>query len=112
MKTARPSAAVIEDSAALIWVRHTVEPMAADWDAAAPADKADHLATAAAWLAGAEPLLARFGGDLLDRMGFAVPSISMALLPSAARAINPARHARAARCAWLRTAPRSARPRV
>ncbi|HZU91752.1 MAG TPA: hypothetical protein VE993_21045, partial [Stellaceae bacterium] len=55
---------IIAEHAALIRVRHTLEPMAADWQAADAAAKPGHLATSAALLAGAEQLLSRLGEDL------------------------------------------------
>jgi tetratricopeptide (TPR) repeat protein len=55
---------IIDENAALIRVRHTIEPMAADWDAAGAGAKAGYLAISPALLAGAEQLSARFGEDL------------------------------------------------
>ena len=56
--------AIIKENAALIRVRHTLDPMVAEW-ARAPAErKADFLATSPALIAGAAQLDERFGDDL------------------------------------------------
>jgi tetratricopeptide (TPR) repeat protein len=55
---------IIAEQAALIRVRHTLEPMAADWHATEAAAKPGHLVTSAVLLAGAEQLRSRLGEDL------------------------------------------------
>ena len=77
LRTLPEAVRIIGESAALIRVRHTLEPIAADWAAATVAAKPSHLATSAALLAGAERLLARFGDDLPPAMAeFIVASLA------------------------------------
>ncbi len=59
---------ILKENAALIRVRHTLEPMVKDWVTAPPAGKADHLVTAPALLAGAAQLTERLGDDLPANM--------------------------------------------
>jgi tetratricopeptide (TPR) repeat protein/energy-coupling factor transporter ATP-binding protein EcfA2 len=56
--------AVIKENAALIRVRATLEPMAAEWSRAAPATRGDFLATSPALIVGAAQLVERFGPEL------------------------------------------------
>jgi hypothetical protein len=68
---------IIADNAALIRVRHTLEPIAADWETATATAKPGYLATSAALVAGAETLAARFGEDLTPEMrGFIGASLT------------------------------------
>jgi tetratricopeptide (TPR) repeat protein/energy-coupling factor transporter ATP-binding protein EcfA2 len=60
--------AIIKENAALIRVRHTLEPMVAEWRQAPAAMKADFLATSPALIAGAAQLSERFGAELPDDM--------------------------------------------
>jgi tetratricopeptide (TPR) repeat protein/energy-coupling factor transporter ATP-binding protein EcfA2 len=60
--------AVIKENAALIRVRHTLEPMVAEWSHAELTSKADHLATSPALIAGAAQLVERFGDELSEEM--------------------------------------------
>jgi tetratricopeptide (TPR) repeat protein len=55
---------IIAENAALIRVRHTLEPMVGDWASASNDAKRGHLLSSAALLAGAERLAARFTDDL------------------------------------------------
>ncbi len=71
----------LKENAALIRVRHTLEPMVKEWVNAPPAHKADHLATAPALLAGAAQLAERLGEDLPPNM----PAFIAELLKADAR---------------------------
>jgi tetratricopeptide (TPR) repeat protein len=55
---------IIAENAALIRVRHTLEPMVAEWTRADDVAKPDHLVTSPALLAGAAQLAHRFEDDL------------------------------------------------
>ncbi len=55
---------IIKENAALIRVRHTLDPMVAEWSRAADGRKPDFLATSPALIAGAAQLDERFGDDL------------------------------------------------
>lgn len=71
--------AVIKDNAALIRVRNTLEPMAAEWLQAAADRKGDFLATSPALVAGAAQLEERFGDDLPgDLRAFIAESLAAA----------------------------------
>lgn len=60
---------IIKENAALIRVRHTLEPMVAEWSSATDdIAKRGHLVTSSALLAGAEQLTNRFGDDLAAPM--------------------------------------------
>lgn len=59
---------IVDENAALIHVRHTLEPMAADWAGADAGGKPGYLVSSAALLGGAEQLMARFGDDLPSQM--------------------------------------------
>ena len=60
-----PQAAdIITQNAALIRVRHTLEPMVAEWSRATGNARRDHLVTSPALLAGSSQLLEQFGEDL------------------------------------------------
>jgi tetratricopeptide (TPR) repeat protein/energy-coupling factor transporter ATP-binding protein EcfA2 len=56
--------AIIKENAALIRVRNTLAPMAAEWSQAAADRKPDFLATSPALIAGAAQLDERFGAEL------------------------------------------------
>lgn len=56
--------AIIKENAALIRVRHTLEPMVAEWSHAPATAKADFLATSPALIAGAAQLSEHFGEEL------------------------------------------------
>jgi tetratricopeptide (TPR) repeat protein len=60
--------AIIKENAALIRVRHTLEPMVAEWRKAPAAAKGDFLATSPALIAGAAQLSERFGEELAADM--------------------------------------------
>jgi hypothetical protein len=60
--------AIIKENAALIRVRHTLEPMAAEWRQAPAVTKGDFLATSPALIAGAAQFAERFGAELPDDM--------------------------------------------
>jgi tetratricopeptide (TPR) repeat protein/energy-coupling factor transporter ATP-binding protein EcfA2 len=60
--------AIIKENAGLIRVRHTLEPMVAEWSRAEPTVKEDHLATSPALIAGAAQLAERFGDELTADM--------------------------------------------
>ena len=55
---------IIKENAALIRVRHTLDPMVAEWSRAPDDKKSDFLATSPALIAGAAQLDERFGDDL------------------------------------------------
>jgi tetratricopeptide (TPR) repeat protein len=68
---------ILAEHAGLIRVRHTLEPMAAEWSRAAAQAKADHLVTSPALLAGAAQLAQRMGEDLSPEMrGFITDSLA------------------------------------
>jgi tetratricopeptide (TPR) repeat protein/energy-coupling factor transporter ATP-binding protein EcfA2 len=70
---------VIKDNAALIRVRNTLEPMAAEWSQAAVDRTGDFLATSPALVAGAAQLEDRFGDDLPAGLrGFIAESLAAA----------------------------------
>jgi tetratricopeptide (TPR) repeat protein len=60
--------AIIKENAALIRVRHTLEPMVTEWSRAGTATKGDFLATSPALIAGAAALNERMGDDLTPEM--------------------------------------------
>ena len=69
--------AIIKENAALIRVRNTLAPMAAEWSQAATERKADFLATSPALIAGAAQLAERFGPELPATMrGFIAESLA------------------------------------
>jgi tetratricopeptide (TPR) repeat protein len=69
--------AIIKENAALIRVRHTLEPMVADWTRAAHDAKDDFLATSPALIAGAAQLAERFGPELpADMKAFIAGSLA------------------------------------
>jgi tetratricopeptide (TPR) repeat protein/energy-coupling factor transporter ATP-binding protein EcfA2 len=55
---------ILKENAALIRVRHTLDPMVAEWSRAPKERKLDFLATSPALIAGAAQLDQRFGDDL------------------------------------------------
>src|SRR5262249_43442574 len=59
---------IIDENAALIRVRRTLEPMTAAWSSAAAAARDGHLVTSPALLAGAAQLDERMSADLAPRM--------------------------------------------
>ncbi len=59
---------IISENAALIRVRHTLEPIVREWADAKPAEKARHLEISPALLDGAQAMVARFGADLPAEM--------------------------------------------
>jgi eukaryotic-like serine/threonine-protein kinase len=68
---------IIKEHAALIRVRRTLEPMAAEWSRAAAAVKSDFLATSPALIAGAAQLGERLGDDLsADMRAFIADSLA------------------------------------
>ena len=74
--------AIVRESASLIRVRYTLEPLVREWLAASPDDKPRHLEISPALLDGAQQLLARLGNDLpVDMRGF----IAQAAAADAAR---------------------------
>jgi hypothetical protein len=69
--------AVIKENAALIRVRHTLDPMVAEWTRAPADKKPDFLVTSPALIAGAAQLDERFGADLPAGMrGFIAESLA------------------------------------
>ena len=60
--------AIVAETAALIRVRHTLEPMVREWRAASASAKPGHLEISPALLDGAQQVLARFGDDLPEPM--------------------------------------------
>jgi tetratricopeptide (TPR) repeat protein len=60
--------AIVGETASLIRVRHTLEPMVREWLAASPSAKPGHLEISPALLDGAQQVLARMGNDLPEPM--------------------------------------------
>jgi tetratricopeptide (TPR) repeat protein len=60
--------AIVGETASLIRVRHTLEPMVREWQGAGASDKAGHLEISPALLDGAQQLLSRMGDDLPPAM--------------------------------------------
>ncbi len=68
---------IIKENAALIRVRGTLEPMAAEWSRAPASSRADFLATSPALIAGAAQLAERFGEELAaDLRAFIAESLA------------------------------------
>lgn len=69
--------AIIKENAVLIRVRHTLEPMVAEWRKANAAQKGDFLATSPALIAGAAQLSEHFGDELrVDMRAFIADSLA------------------------------------
>ena len=76
--------AIVKENAALIRVRHTLDPMVAEWTRAPRGAKTDFLATSPALIAGAAQLDERFGEDLPAGCAPSSP-IRLPPMPAAAR---------------------------
>jgi len=83
---------IISENAALIRVRHTLEPIVREWAEAKPAEKARHLEISPALLDGAQAMVARFGEDLpADMRDFVSGAVAA---DKARRAMERRRHQR------------------